>query len=131
MAPAIKKSASCFGKPRIQLDNKCYKQLKAGAIGVGIAGDVANFFMVWLDKQIKLKLESEYISFQIYWHIIQRTANKICERIRVTIYFPSNLENGRMHVLDIEQEIGPVKINNVTVNQIPIRISWRALQVEV
>ena len=35
-------------------------KLKGGAIGVGIAGDVANLFMVWWDKQVKMKLEKRW-----------------------------------------------------------------------
>ena len=42
-------------------ENKLYRQTKGGAIGVGIAGDVANLFMVWWDRQIKKKLQDEGI----------------------------------------------------------------------
>ena len=42
----------CFG-------NKLYRQTKGGAIGVGIAGDAANLFMVWWDRHLKRKLEDE------------------------------------------------------------------------
>ena len=31
---------------------KIFKQMKGGAIGVGIAGDVANLFMAWWDRKM-------------------------------------------------------------------------------
>ena len=34
-------------------NNKIFKQMKGGAIGVGIAGEVANLFMVWWDRKMK------------------------------------------------------------------------------
>ena len=40
--------------------------MKGGAIGVGIAGDVANLFMVWWDRQVKMKLENDGINVQLY-----------------------------------------------------------------
>ena len=51
-------------------NNKMFKQMKGGAIGVGIAGDVSNLFMVWWDRKMKsiclqnsieLKLYSRYV----------------------------------------------------------------------
>jgi len=41
-----------------KFNNVLYKQLKGGAIGVGIAGDVGTLMMVWLDRQLKLKVPS-------------------------------------------------------------------------
>ena len=128
-----------------RFNSKCYKQMKGGAIGIGVAGDVANLFMVWWDKQIKMKLDRDGISVQMYSRYvddinivckmtspepgrkesdetimkhIQRTANSIHKSIKVTIDYPSNHDNGRMPVLDLEQWIGQVKVNNVTRNQI-------------
>ena len=37
-------------------DQKLYKQNKGGAIGVSLAGDIANLFMVWWDRQLKTRL---------------------------------------------------------------------------
>ena len=79
---------------------------------MGIAGDVANLFMVWWDKQVKMELENDGISVQMYSRYvddinivckmaspeqrrteseeammkrIQRIANRIHSSIRVTI----------------------------------------------
>ena len=129
----------------LRLNNRCYKQVKGGAIGVGIAGDVANLFMVWWDKQVKMKLEDDGINVQMYSRYvddinivckmrsqepgrqqsdkammksIQRIANGIHSSIKVTIDYPSNHDNGRMPVLDLEQWIGQVKIDSVARKQI-------------
>ena len=40
-------------------ENKLYRQTKGGALGVGIAGDVANLFVVWWDRHLRRKLEDE------------------------------------------------------------------------
>ena len=128
-----------------RFNNRCYKQVKGGAIGVGIAGDVANLFMVWWDKQVKMKLEDDGINVQMYSRYvddinivckmrsqepgrqqsdkammksIQRIANGIHSSIKVTIDYPSNHDNGRMPVLDLEQWIGQVKIDSVARKQI-------------
>lgn len=101
--------------------------------------------MVWWDKQVKMKLENDGISVQMYSRYvddinivckmtspepgrkesdeammkrIQRIANGIHKSIRVTVDYPSNHDNGRMPVLDLEQWIGQVKVDNVTRNQI-------------
>ena len=47
-------------------NNECFKQLKGGAIGVSIAGDVANLFMVWWDREFKKRLISEKIVLKLY-----------------------------------------------------------------
>ena len=46
--------------------NKFYRQSKGGAIGVGIAGDVANIFMVWWGRRLKEKLQEEGIKLNMY-----------------------------------------------------------------
>eukprot|EP00112_Aurelia_sp_Birch-Aquarium-sp1_P005284 Seg1598.18 transcript_id=Seg1598.18/GoldUCD/mRNA.D3Y31 product="hypothetical protein" protein_id=Seg1598.18/GoldUCD/D3Y31 len=35
-----------------RFNNKLYKQTKGGAIGVGVAGDAANVFMIWWDRRL-------------------------------------------------------------------------------
>ena len=47
-------------------NNECFKQLNGGAIRVSIAGDVANLFMVWWDKELKIPLTSEQIILPLY-----------------------------------------------------------------
>ena len=51
-------------------NNRILKQTKGGAIGVGIAGDVSNVFMIWWDRRmnslcmkhdIELKMYSRYV----------------------------------------------------------------------
>ena len=100
----------CFG-------NKLYRQTKGGAIGVEMAGDVANLFMVWCDRHLKRKLEDEGIRVKIYSRyvddiniacekldgkvegeaadktvmtFIKNIANKIHKSIQVAIDYPSN-----------------------------------------
>ena len=48
------------------LHKECFKQLKGGAIGVSIAGAVANLFMVWWDRELKIRLEHEGIILKLY-----------------------------------------------------------------
>ena len=43
-----------------------YRQRKRVALNVGIAGDVANFFMVWWDRQLKRKLEDDGMKVKMY-----------------------------------------------------------------
>ena len=43
-----------------------FKQLSGGAIGVSIAGDVANLFMVWWDRELKSRLTVERILIKLY-----------------------------------------------------------------
>ena len=45
---------------------ECFKQLHGGVIGVSIAGDVANLFMVWWDRELKICLTSEQIVLLLY-----------------------------------------------------------------
>ena len=111
-------------------ENKLYRQTKGGAIGVGIAGDVANLFMVWWGRHLKRKLEDEGVKVKIYSRYVddinivcenmdvkvegeaddeatmtwlQKIANTIHKSIQVTIDYPSTHVNGRMPILDLEQ----------------------------
>ena len=43
-----------------------FKQLSGGAIGVSIAGDVANLFLVWWDRELKSRLSVERILIELY-----------------------------------------------------------------
>ena len=127
-----------------RFNNKIYKQTKGGAIGVGVAGDVANVFMIWWDRKLKSMLRQNNIEVQLYSRYvddidivakeiqnkpdeskdkatmtkIQEIANSIHESIKVTIDYPSNHANGRMPVLDLEQWIEPVKCGITTKSQI-------------
>ena len=47
-------------------NNENFKQLNGGAIGVSIAGDVANLFMVWWDRKLKASLKEENILLELY-----------------------------------------------------------------
>ena len=102
-------------------NNQLFKQLNGGAIGVGIAGDVATLMMVWWEKQLK----SQISGIQMYGRYVddidvvlktaqddkttmqevQQVANAIHPSIRVTIDYPSNHADGRLPVLDTKQWI--------------------------
>ena len=125
-------------------DRKLYQQLRGGAIGVGIAGDVALLFMVWWDRELKQRLQSKGISLQMYSRYvddinlvakaipnktdeqndkvtmqhIKEIANEIHTSIKVTIDYPSNHSNNRMPVLDLEQWIENIQVNNKEKHQI-------------
>ena len=47
-------------------NKECFKQLSGGAIGVSLAGEVANLFMVWWDRELKARLTSEGIYLPLY-----------------------------------------------------------------
>ena len=107
-------------------NNKCYKQLEGGAIGVAIAGDVAVLFMSWWDKELLQRLSQEHVMTHLYSRYvddinilvdsemvcegadrttmerIQIIANEIHPSIQVTIDYPSIHENKRLPVLDLE-----------------------------
>ena len=120
-------------------DGKLYQQLRGGAIGVGIAGDVALLFMVWSYRELKQRLQSKGISLQVYSRYvddinlvakaipnktdeqndkvtmqhIKEIANEIHTSIKVTIdMLPSNHSHNRMPVLDLEQWIENFQVNN-------------------
>ena len=48
-----------------RFNNKIYKQTKGGAIGVGVAGDVANVFMIWWDRKLNQMLKQSDIEVQL------------------------------------------------------------------
>ena len=109
-------------------DNKLYLQSEGGAIGVGIAGDVAVLFMCWWDNELLERLNRRGRSTHLYARYvddiniavdqtpyeesdgetmkhIQEIANDIHPSISVTIDFPSNNTNKRIPVLDLEMWI--------------------------
>jgi len=102
-------------------NNQLYKQLNGGAIGVGIAGDVATLMMVWWDKQLKsqipgIQLYARYVDDidvvletlqddKTTMQEVQHVANAIHPSIRVTIDYPSNHVDGKLPVLDTKQWI--------------------------
>ena len=104
-----------------EFNSELFKQQNGGAIGVGVAGDVATLFMVWWDRQLK----SQISGIQMYgryvddidivlettlddksaMEAVQRVANTIHPSIRVTIDYPSNHVDGKLPVLDTKQWI--------------------------
>ena len=126
-----------------KFNGKLYQQNKGGAIGVGLAGEVANLFMVWWDRQFKIKLENENIPLKMYSRYVddietvvkavqcesgendkatmeklQILANSIHPSIKVTIAYPSESPNRRMPVLDLEQWMDEIEINGQRKQQI-------------
>ena len=108
--------------------------MQGGAIGVGVAGEVANLFMCWWDECLLELAANHGVVLQLYARyvddintvvvkdnddatgrsIMQKVmelANKIHPSIQVTIDFASNHPNQRMPVLDLEQWIEPVLID--------------------
>ena len=59
---------------------KFYRQSKGGAIGVGIAGDVADLCMVWWDRWLKEKLQEEGIKLKMYSRYVDEI-DIVCEVI--------------------------------------------------
>ena len=47
-------------------DGKFYKQMEGGAIGVGLAGEVANTFIIWWDRRLKTLLSYSQIELKLY-----------------------------------------------------------------
>ena len=47
-------------------NNELYKQMNGGAIGVSTAGDIANLFMVWWDREFKKKINENNIEMKLY-----------------------------------------------------------------
>ena len=60
-------------------ENELYRQTKGGAISVGIAGDVANLFMVRWDRHLKRKLEDDGVKVKIYSRYVD-DINIVCEK---------------------------------------------------
>ena len=118
-------------------NNKYYRQLNGAAIGVGVAGDVANVFMIWWDRQMKRSLNMHGIEIKLYTRYVddgnvviksilaseldnkeEMTMNKIKDignaihpTIQIKVNYPSNHENNRIPVLDTEQWIEQVTVN--------------------
>ena len=113
-----------------QFNQKYYKQQNGGAIGVGVAGEVANLFMVYWERQLLERMVGSGMLQKLYSRYvddievvvksvkpgseteeketmekIQQIANDIHPSIRVTIDYPSNHTDGRMPVLDITQRM--------------------------
>ena len=49
-----------------RFNNKIFKQMKGGVIGVGIAGDVANVFMIWWDRKMNSLCAQQNIMLKLY-----------------------------------------------------------------
>ena len=118
-----------------QFKEQIYKQKKGGAIGVTLAGDVANLFMVWWDREFMKLLERKNIMCRLNvltlcrWHLLGRVdrfnngsekevmeelgsvANGTCiSNIQVTIDYPTNNHDHRLPVLDLTLRVE--KIND-------------------
>ncbi|KAJ8021804.1 hypothetical protein HOLleu_39101 [Holothuria leucospilota] len=114
-----------------QFNNKLYKQKSGGAIGVSLAGDVAQVFMIWWDREFKMKLAVEGINCLMYARyvddillVVESTsescsdvgtmgqlcvlANAIHPSIQVTYDCPNLNADGRMPVLDLK--VWPIDI---------------------
>ena len=72
-----------------QIDNNVYKQTQGGAIGVGIAGDVATLFMVWWDRELKNRLRRQNIDVLLYKRYVDDT-NLVAKTIPSTNEQPNN-----------------------------------------
>ena len=117
-------------------DQEAYHQTEGGAIGVGLAGEVANLFMVWWDRTFIDRVKENEIDLAMYGRYVddtdvvvksidenaeapdrktmerlQEIANAIHPSIRVTIDYPSNHPDNRLPVLDIAQWIGEIDVN--------------------
>ena len=125
-------------------NGKYYKQVEGGAIGVGLAGEVANVLMIWWDRRLKSLLSNSQIELKLYSRYvddvdlattkigsgteaekeertmtyIQDIANSIHPSIRVTIDYPTKHANGRLPVLDLEQWIEEIDVNDIKKPQI-------------
>ena len=117
-------------------DQDAYHQTEGGAIGVGLAGEVANLFMVWWDRTFIERVKENGIELAMYGRYVddtdvvarsidenaeapdretmerlQEIANAIHPSIRVTIDYPSNHPDNRLPVLDVAQWIGDIEVN--------------------
>ncbi len=119
---------------------KNYKQMKGGAIGVSVAGDVACLFMVWWDRELKKRLQEKDLNFQLYsryvddgniviqkvagtlneedgetekrtMELVKEIANDIHSSIKVKVDYPSKHESKRLPMLDMELWIEKVEID--------------------
>ncbi|KAJ8028681.1 hypothetical protein HOLleu_30990 [Holothuria leucospilota] len=111
-----------------QYDNQLFKQKEGGAIGVSLAGDVAQTFMIWWDREFKEQLDQRGIKCLLYSRYVddiltavQKTkykgpennalvefqelmdiANSIHTSIQVTLETPGCNADGRMPILDLK-----------------------------
>ena len=129
-------------------NNENFKQLNGGAIGVSIAGDVANLFMVWWDRKLKASLREKNILLELYSRYvddgniaaqcpeelherntkqenekiimekIKEVANSIHSSITVKVDYPSLHVNNRLPILDTEMWIEEVEVNGRRRHQI-------------
>ena len=124
-----------------------FKQLSGGAIGVSIAGDVANLFMVWWDRELKSRLSAEGILIELYSRYvddgntavqrpedlmscskkeaeeqtmgrIETIGNSIHRSIKVKVDFPSKHQDERMPILDTKMWIDEVEVGGAMKHQI-------------
>ena len=124
-----------------------FKQLSGGAIGVSIAGDVANLFMVWWDRELKSRLSVERILIELYSRYvddgntavqrpedllscsdkeaeeqtmerIKTIANSIHRSIQVKVDYPSKHHDQRMPILDTKMWLEEVEVRGVMKHQI-------------
>ena len=129
-----------------KFNKRLYKQKEGGAIGVSLAGDIANLFMIWWDRELKkglyeqkllLKLYTRYVDDgniainkiknndnddenpeKVTMNKVKDIANNIHQSIKVKVDFPSNYRNNRLPVLDMEFWIEEVEINGQKRNTI-------------
>ena len=126
-----------------RFNKKLYKQKKGGAIGVSLAGDIANLFMVWWDRELKKRLTYHNCYLKLYARYVddgniaikkltnaagadtsdeETTMEKVEEiankSIVVKVDYPSNHENNRLPVLDMEFWIAQVEVNGELNHQI-------------
>ena len=111
-----------------------------------MAGDIANLFMVWWDRELKQRLREHKILLKLYARYVddgnialnkignstnnnekeekitmdkvKEIANGIHKSIKVKVDYPSNHDNNRLPVLDMEFWIGEIEINGEKKNQI-------------
>ena len=130
-----------------KFNKRLLKQKHGGAIGVSLAGDIANLFMVWWDRELKRRLAQNNMFLKLYARYVddgniaikkivadsdsmevnkekltmekvKQIANEIHESIKVKVDFPSNYEIKRLPVLDMEFWIEEIEINGEKKNQI-------------
>ena len=128
-------------------NNENFKQLSGGAIGVSIAGDVANLFMVWWDRELKARLSQERIMIELYSRYvddgniaaqppedlsnstnkeaeegtmerIKTIANSIHSSIVFKVDHPSKHEDERMPILDTKMWLEEVDVRGTLKHQI-------------
>ena len=113
-----------------KFDQKIYRQIRGGSIGLDLTGVVATIFMCYWDKKLKQQLEENEINVILYKRYvddidiivkdnnyeekneertmknIQQYANSIETSIKTTIDYSSNYEDNKLPVLDLKVWIG-------------------------